>query len=163
MDITRGCNPPANNNYCPNSTLTRGQAAALLRRALDLSTENLPDAFIDDNDSVFENDINALAAAGVTRGCNPPENDFFCPNETLTRGQAAAFLRRGLDLPRSLSDAFTDDDGTTFELDINGLADAGITRGCNPPDNTHYCPNRDLTRGQVAALLRRAFDIPVQD
>ncbi|MDH4307732.1 MAG: S-layer homology domain-containing protein [Acidimicrobiia bacterium] len=38
----------------------------------------------------------ALAAAGVTRGCNPPVNDRFCPAEPVTRGQMAAFLHRAL-------------------------------------------------------------------
>ena len=39
----------------------------------------------------------ALAAAGVTRGCNPPVNDRFCPADLVTRGQMAAFLYRTLD------------------------------------------------------------------
>jgi hypothetical protein len=37
-----------------------------------------------------------LATAGVTRGCNPPANDLFCPEDPVTRGQLAAFLRRAL-------------------------------------------------------------------
>lgn len=51
--------------------------------------------FIDD-DSVFEADIDKLGTAGVTRGCNPPTNDRFCPNDSVTRGQMAAFLHRAL-------------------------------------------------------------------
>ena len=35
-----------------------------------------------------------LAQAGITRGCNPPTNDRFCPTDFVTRGQMAAFLRR---------------------------------------------------------------------
>jgi hypothetical protein len=51
-------------------------------------------AFTDDDTSIFEADIEWLADAGVTRGCNPPTNDRFCPNENVTRGQMAAFMRR---------------------------------------------------------------------
>jgi hypothetical protein len=51
-------------------------------------------AFIDDESSVFEGDINWLAGAGVTSGCNPPEFDRFCPNDNVTRGQMAAFMKR---------------------------------------------------------------------
>jgi hypothetical protein len=51
-------------------------------------------AFVDDDTSVFEADIEWLADAGVTKGCNPPTNDRFCPNENVTRGQMAAFMRR---------------------------------------------------------------------
>ena len=34
--------------------------------------------FIDDDDSVFEADIEWLAAAGITQGCKPPANDRIC-------------------------------------------------------------------------------------
>jgi len=54
--------------------------------------------FVDDEGSMFEADIERIAAAGITMGCNPPTNDRFCPNDYVTRGQMAAFLARGLDL-----------------------------------------------------------------
>ena len=52
--------------------------------------------FVDDDTSVFELDIDRLGTAGVTRGCDPPDNDRFCPNGYVTRGQMAAFLHRAL-------------------------------------------------------------------
>jgi hypothetical protein len=52
--------------------------------------------FFDDDDSVFENAIERLAASGITVGCNPPTNDRFCPDDSVTRGQMAAFLKRAL-------------------------------------------------------------------
>jgi hypothetical protein len=55
------------------------------------------DHFRDDGGSVHEADINALAESGITKGCNPPTNDRFCPSRTLTRGEIAAFLHRALD------------------------------------------------------------------
>ncbi len=154
--ITKGCNPPVNDMFCPNDNLTRGQLAAMINRALDLPATT-EDFFTDDDDSVFENDINAVAAAGITAGCNPPDNDNFCPTDNVTRGQMAAFLDRGLDLPATTTDFFTDDDGHIFEDSINNLAGAGITRGCNPPANDNYCPDDLLTRGQTAAFFRRAL------
>jgi hypothetical protein len=36
---------------------------------------------------------------------------------------------------------FTDDNGSLHEPDIEAVAAAGITRGCNPPANTEYCPH----------------------
>ena len=92
--ITFGCNPPANDLFCPDQAVTRGQMAAFLTRALELPPPNGVDRFIDDDDSIFENAIEALAAAGITTGCNPPANDLFCPTATLTRSQMAAFLHR---------------------------------------------------------------------
>jgi hypothetical protein len=113
--------------------------------------------FIDDDDSIFETDIEALAAAGITKGCNPPSNDRFCPDDNVTRGQMAAFLVRALDLAAGTPGTFTDDDGTVFETHIESLAAAGVTRGCNPPLNDRFCPNNDVTRGQMAAFLHRAL------
>ena len=49
-------------------------------------------AFTDDNDSIFEDDIAKLAAAGITRGCNPPGNTNYCLNSPVTREQMAAFV-----------------------------------------------------------------------
>ena len=50
--------------------------------------------FTDDDTSIFEAEIEWLASAGVTLGCNPPANDNFCPDDNVTRGQMAAFMRR---------------------------------------------------------------------
>lgn len=74
----------------------------------------------------------------------------------MTRGQMAAFLVRALNLPEG-PDVFVADDGSVFENDINALAEAGITQGCNPPDNTQFCPDAPVTRGQMAAFRVRAF------
>ncbi len=53
------------------------------------------DAFGDVPDSnVHHNDITWLADADITRGCNPPANDRFCPVDPVTRQQMASFLRR---------------------------------------------------------------------
>ncbi len=152
--ITRGCNPPTNTRFCPNDRVTRAQMAAFVRRTFAYPSTT-QDFFEDDNGSIFENDINAIAAAGVTRGCNPPANTLFCPGQFVTRGQMAAFLRRALSLPASSTDWFVDDNGHLFEADINALAEAGITRGCNPPANNHFCPDQFVTRGQMAAFIRR--------
>lgn len=51
--------------------------------------------------------------------------------------------------------AFTDDDTSIFEADIEWLADHGVTAGCNPPTNDHFCPTDNVTRGQMAAFLHR--------
>ena len=42
--------------------------------------------FTDDNGSIHEANIEAIAAAAITRGCNPPANTRFCPDQVVTRG-----------------------------------------------------------------------------
>ncbi len=120
---------------------------------------DLGGTFFDDDESTFEDDIEWIAAQGITLGCNPPLNSRYCPNAYVTRGQMAAFLTRALHYTDTgPGNIFTDDDGSTFETEIDKLATAGVTTGCNPPDNTHYCPNQYVTRGQMAAFLTRALD-----
>jgi hypothetical protein len=156
--ITMGCNPPTNDMFCPEDPLTRGMMAAFFVRALDLVDDGGGDLFVDDDASVFEADIDKLAAAGITYGCNPPTNDRFCPDDFVTRGQVAAFFARALNLlDDGGGDLFVDDDASVFESDIDKLAAAGITYGCNPPTNDRFCPDGYVTRGQVAAFFYRAL------
>ena len=54
------------------------------------------------------------------------------------------------------SDRFSDvPDSNVFHDDISALAESGVTRGCNPPANTEYCPGDFVTREQMAAFLNR--------
>ena len=72
--------------------------AAFLVRAFGLTDDGGGNLFADDDDSIFENDIDKLATAEITLGCNPPANTNFCPEGTVTRGQMAAFLHRAEEL-----------------------------------------------------------------
>lgn len=128
--------------------------AAFLSRAFHLPAA--PSAgFTDTSGSIFVADIDRLAAAGITLGCG--DGTRFCPDKPVTREQMAAFLVRGLGYTDRLDNPFRDDDGSVFESDIEKLAAAGVTIGCNPPDNTLFCPRQAVTRGQMAAFLHRAL------
>ncbi len=116
-------------------------------------------SFTDDDGLPEEGWIEAIFAAGITKGCNPDQTRF-CPETTVTREQLASFLARSLDLPYTDEDFFVDDDASIHEADINRLAAAGITRGCDPPANTRYCGTRGVSRAEVATMLARAFDLP---
>ncbi len=145
--ITTGC---TSTRFCPNGLVTRGQMATFLTRALDLRATSR-DYFTDDNSSVHENNINALAASGITMGCS---SSRFCPNGVVTRAQMATFLTRALDLRSTSHDYFTDDNSSSHEHNINALAASGITSGCG---GASFCPNGSVTRGQMAAFLHRAL------
>ena len=95
--ITSGCNPPANDRFCPNDLVTRAQMAAFLVRAFGFTAGGGADLFDDDDGLVFETAIDRLGTAGVTQGCNPPDNNLFCPDDFVTRGQMAAFLKRAFE------------------------------------------------------------------
>jgi hypothetical protein len=46
-----------------------------------------------------------------------------------------------------------------FQESINQLANHDITKGCNPPDNTNFCPDRSLDRAEMATFLARALEL----
>jgi hypothetical protein len=94
--ITLGCNPPANDRFCPRDAVTRQQMAAFMARGLGLTDADHPGFRDVPPGSTFDQDIRRLARAGITRGCNPPANDRFCPRDAVRRDQMASFLIRGL-------------------------------------------------------------------
>jgi hypothetical protein len=156
--ITRGCNPPANDRFCPRDAVTREQMAAFLVRALGLNDDRHPGFRDVAAGSTFERDIRRLAAAGITRGCNPPANDQFCAKDAVSREQMAAFLARALELSNASHPGFRDvPAGSTFDQDIRRIARVGVTRGCNPPTNDRFCPKDSVTREQMASFLARAL------
>lgn len=46
-------------------------------------------------------------------------------------------------------------DDNTFHEDIEAIAEARVTIGCDPPENTEYCPDDFVTREQMAAFMNR--------
>ena len=146
--LTVGCGP---GRFCPDRSITRGEAAAFLNRFFALPAG--PNAFGDDAGSVFEEDINALAFAGITTGCRL---DGFCPDRPISREEWAAMLARALELPLAGSARFIDLERSIFAPEIEALAEVSITLGCNPPTNDRFCPKGPLSRGEVVAMLHRS-------
>ena len=156
--ITIGCNPPANDQFCPEQPVTRAEMATFLTRALNLGEASV-EPFSDITGSVHAGAINAIAAAGITKGCNPPDNTEFCPDDSVTRQEMASMISRAFRLPGAGSGPFTDLGNSVHTDDINALAASGITLGCNPPANTEFCPGQIVTRAQMATFLTRALDL----
>jgi hypothetical protein len=100
--------------------------------------------------------IETLFHAGVTAGCSATE---YCPSDPITRAQMAVFLLKGklgriYAPPPGTGTRFADVAPGTFALDwIEDLADSGVTAGCDP---ILYCPNRPVTRAQMAVFLLKA-------
>ena len=62
-------------------------------------TANASGFFTDDDNSIHLRAIEAIADEGITKGCNPPVNDLYCPQATVTREQMATFLVRARRYP----------------------------------------------------------------
>ncbi len=78
--------------FGPNDDVTRGQMATFLTRALELPAGDA--SFPDAVGTTHEEGISAVAEAGITEG---RADGTFGPNDSVTRGQMAAFLQRALD------------------------------------------------------------------
>jgi Big-like domain-containing protein/beta-propeller repeat-containing protein/all-beta uncharacterized protein/S-layer family protein len=162
--VTIGC---GGGNYCPESPVTREQMAAFIIRALGMPDPPAPSqqrfADVPPSNSFYAF-IEEMAARGITLGCgtNAQGQPIYCPSGPVTREQMAAFLIRALgdsNPPIPASQRFNDVPASNiFYNFIDRMAVLQITLGCSssPP---LYCPSDNVTRGQMAAFLVRAFGL----
>src|SRR5438445_9590336 len=162
--ITAGC---GGGNYCPDAPVTRAQMAVFLLVGEHGSSYVPPPAtgnvFADvPADSFAAAFIEQLHAEGITGGCavNPPR---YCPASQVSRAQMAVFLlaaEHGSSYtPPPATGIFTDVPlSSPFARWIEQLYREGITAGCgtNPP---RYCPDQNVTRGQMAVFLSSTFSL----
>jgi hypothetical protein len=76
--------------------------------------------------NIFHDDVSWLADNDITKGCNPPVNDNYCPDDSVTREQMAAFLHRLGDRVTSLTETGQRSQGTSFNDDAIALISLGI-------------------------------------
>ncbi len=122
--------------------------------------------FSDDNGSLHESNIETIAALGVTLGCNPPQNDRFCPGEVVSRAQMAVLLSRTLGgssdgTPSGVRVEDAPEDAWYLD-DVRRLVALGIV---DLPEDGTFRPLDPLTRLEMAVLLARAFPaiVPVAE
>jgi hypothetical protein len=104
------------------------------------------------------NQIDLIAAAGITAGCrtNPP---LFCPDSPISRGQMAVFIETSL--ARAIgacTGRFSDVPiGHPFCGFVERLATDGITGGCAAGPPARFCPDDPVTRAQMAVFVETAL------
>ena len=157
--ITQGCSASPR-MFCPKCPLTRRQMATFLARAANLNVSNPPaqatfsDVPVGSAGFAY---VEAIAAAGITTGCG---NGRFCPNDEITRAQAATMIHRAMDWPDEVpasAPSFSDvgvDNGHFAAIET--MKQRCVTNGCG---NDKFCPGDSLSRGQAAAMIARAFNL----
>ena len=153
MKVTRGC---SETEYCPLDEITRGQMAAFIRRYLELPAVEVGAAsYSDITGHLFEEDIEAITAAGIGFGCG---DTTYCADDPLKRNEMAKFLVLAFGFPAAGAEvnAFPDDDGDPFEDYIDAIELVGVTKGCT---ETTYCPTESVTREQMASFFIRSHDL----
>ena len=118
---------------------------------------------------VHQPSIDALAKFGVESGVDVfadtgcADSDELCPQEPLLRWEMAVWLVRVLDRadpPATNSSRFADVDANAWWAPhAERLAELGIVIGCET-EPLQLCPDDPVDRGQMAAFLAQAFDLP---
>ena len=118
---------------------------------------------------VHQPSIDALETFGtetgvdVFAGTGCVDSDELCPREPVLRWEMAVWLVRVLDRadPPSISSSrFADVDASAWWAPhAERLAELGIAMGCETQP-LQLCPENPVDRGQMAAFLARAFDLP---
>jgi len=108
--------------------------------------------------------IGQFAARGITTGCGDDEQGrrLYCPERGVTRAEMAIFLTRTLGQdtvapPATPTFADVPTDYWAY-AQIEAFARLGITTGCglNELGQRLFCPDRGVTRAEMAAFIDRA-------
>ncbi|MCP4305338.1 MAG: S-layer homology domain-containing protein [bacterium] len=120
--------------------------------------------FIDDDTSIFEDDIEWLVANGVTSGCGA---DTYCPEDNVTRGQMAAFMHRLA--TNKVVDAATADSATSADsaTEADTAQNARLIDGLDSTDFAlgvveffDTTGGSTLTSGSTATSASVTVDVP---
>ena len=167
--ITSGCSQSPR-LYCPDNPVTRGEMAVFIERALgNFAPTPSPSGMFTDVPYPglvsFTPFIEQYYNDGLTVGCSQSPLKY-CPQNNVTRGEMAVFIERALgnfaptpsptgmfaDVPYPGMGSFT-----PF---IEQFYNDGITVGCSQSP-LMYCPQNNITRGEMAVFIVRAFGIPL--
>ena len=163
--VSKGCaaSPPT---YCPSDALTRSALAIFVINAVygDNFTYPATPYFTDvaPTDYFFPY-VQKMREQGFTQGCST-EPAKFCPNDTVTRYQAAVFVTQaklkglfGNTFTYPTTPYFTDVPNTHPAFaSIQKFRELGLTKGCSATP-AMFCPDAPLTREQAAVFIINAF------
>jgi subtilisin family serine protease len=167
--ITKGCNPPQNDRFCPEDVVTRAQMAAFIIRAIEgePTSYNANPYFADVPPTHWAfKYVQRVRERGIAQGY--AGTNLYGPEDNVTREQLAKMLIMALVSRGKITEPpsdycasgspFTDVDPNSWSCRyIKRLKELGITQGCNPPQNDRYCPQNPVTRAEMAAFIYRAF------
>jgi hypothetical protein len=150
-----GAYPPAASGECPPRPVDVPQA----RFIDDACPEDRvpPNSRQDTDGNTHELAIDCMVWWEIAQGTSATTYE---PATEVSRAQMASFIARliveaGGELPDTAPDAFTDDDGSVHEDNINKLAAARLVNGT---DEGEYSPQVPVTRAQMASFLVRAYE-----
>lgn len=155
--------PDANGKYNPNATVTRGQFATFISKAIGLPNTDETYQFTDvPADSKNYQDIQNAAAAGIITGY---EDGTFKPNDPIIRQHMAVMIERAmkyLNISTSTAKDLTFKDKHLINKDYYSAVatgvEKGIIQGSTEKDGVYFHPLKNTTVAQAATFIIRMME-----
>src|SRR5690606_30545794 len=101
---------------------------------------------------------------GASLSADTEKGEFLMSNRYRLAALAAVVAMLAVPSAVTASHTFVDvRDSNVHHDDITWLQNAGVTRGCNPPANTEFCPDEPVLRQEMASFMRRLAEKRVVD
>ena len=161
--ITLGCDAQDAAKYCPSERITRRQMAAFLYRAVSrLGTIDAPEG-IEIADVPADAWYRTFADWVISIAAFAAPNGLFNPGGVVSRADMAIMMIAAFSHLESVEEPeglFNDVEGLDPAIvrAIEGMYGRGVTKGCTAQP-LNYCPDRPVTRAQMASFFVRALDL----
>jgi hypothetical protein len=160
-NITVGCNPPANTNYCPDNNVTRGEMATFMKR---LAENNVVDAAtldgVDSTEFVQKGEADSVTPAmttaepGVAQTIEPNSIDLVAAATTATSvtlnapadGFAIVFMDTDVQVTHVMGTASIIQVGISDTADVLGPDEDKTLQIPGPLATATYNENQSMTK-----------------
>tara|TARA_B100000900_G_scaffold58102_1_gene43580 strand:- start:338 stop:3307 length:2970 start_codon:yes stop_codon:yes gene_type:complete len=144
---------------CQAKTLTREEAAAVVSIIGGVSLD-APNAYSDDDQSIFQKGINGLPYYGIQVCIGSPFQ--FQPTETVSRDQFACMLVKAIEAGSTSNlsgaiDVYSDEGASKWTNEINILAANNVIPSCSSIADK-FCPSRKISVGEVAYIVNELIN-----
>lgn len=149
--LSKGIKGVSETEFGVYTNIKRVDAAVMLVQVLGLDINSAPSSGFTDVPSRAVKYVNALKAAGITKGTSPT---VFNSSSAITRGELAVWIQKGFHLKNSNAVSFVDVPNYLQEA-VGALVSNKITNGIS---STMFGTNMAAKRGDYAIFLKRAYD-----
>ena len=144
---------------CQAKTISREEAAAVVTVVGGVSLD-APNAYSDDDQSVYQQATNALPYYGMHVCFGSPFQ--IQPSETVSRDELACLLVKSIraGTTENLSgsvDKYSDEGASKWTNEINVLAANDVIPACSDLSDK-FCPSRKITIGEVSYIVNKLVE-----
>ena len=143
-----------NSSGCQAKTLTREEAAAIVTVVGGIPQDS-PNAYSDDDQSIYQSAINGLPYYGMQVCFGSPFE--ILPKENVSRDEFACLLVRSINAGTTTNlsgsvDKYSDEGASKWTSDINTLAANDVIPACSSISDK-FCPSRKISIGEASYII----------